>query len=168
MGMLWNKQLSIGNTIVDSEHKHLISLTNSVERAMKAAMDTRNAFALKLAFEQLESELCKHFRHEEKIAIALNLPLEQCRQAQQHMLGDLRFLKEELMAKDCIWTEAALRHFSEFLEDLITEHITLKDMSMKAALLGYDYDFWPDTEEPADSHWHGAMAAIPAAAQAAA
>jgi hemerythrin-like metal-binding protein len=163
--MLWNKQLSVGNSIVDSEHKHLISLTNSVERAMKAAMDTRDAFALRQAFDQLEGELCKHFRHEEKIAIALALPLEQGRQAQQHMLGDLRFLKTELMAKDCIWTEAALRHFSEFLEDLITEHITLKDMPMKAALLDYDYDFWPDTEEPAGSRWHGAMASIPAPAQ---
>jgi len=29
------------------------------------------------------------------------------------MLGDIRFLEAELIGKDCIWTEAALRHFSE-------------------------------------------------------
>ena len=167
MCMLWNKQLSIGNSIVDSEHKHLISLTNHVERAMKTAMDSRDSSALQQAFDRLESELCHHFRNEEKIARAVNLPLERHRQAQQHMLGDLRFLKAELMTKDCIWTEAALRHFAEFLEDLITEHITLVDMPMKSALQGYDYDFWPDLSEDGGRPWHSAMAAIPAAAQAA-
>lgn len=149
MGMLWNKQLSIGNTIVDSEHKHLISLTNYVERAMKSAMETKDGTLLRQAFEQLEEELVRHFRNEEKIARAVNFPFEEHRQAQQHMLGDIHFLKAELMAKDCIWTEAALRHFSEFLEDLITEHITRVDMPMKSALQGYDYDFWPDPSSAA-------------------
>ena len=144
MCMLWTKQLSIGNTIIDSEHKHLISLTNYVERAMKTAMETRDGTHLQHALDQLEDELHHHFRTEEKIAKAVNFPFEQHLKAQEHMLSDLRFLKAELMTKDCIWTEAALRHFSEFLEDLITEHITLKDMPMKAALQDYDYDFWPD------------------------
>ena len=172
MCMLWNKQLSIGNTIVDSEHKHLISLINYVERAMKTAMDTRDGMPLQQAFDQLEDELCRHFRNEEKIARAVNLPFENHRQAQQHMLGDIRFLKAELMTKDCIWTDAALRHFSEFLEDLMTEHITLSDMPIKSALQGYDYDYWPDLEKPAaeggEHPWHSVMAAAPTAAHAAA
>lgn len=163
MCMLWSKQLSVGNFTVDTEHKHLIGLVNGVEQAMKIAMDARDGAPLKLALDRLEEELCRHFRNEEKIAVALGLPQEPGRQAQQHMLGDLRFLKTELMAKDCIWTEAALRHFSEFLEDLVTEHITLKGMPMKAALLAYDYDFWPDPESPSIAPWHGALAA-PAAA----
>lgn len=143
MGMLWDKQLSVGNTIVDSEHKHLISLTNHVELAMKDAMDKRDGAHLQQALDQLEDELHHHFRTEERIARAVNLPFEQHLKAQEHMLGDLRFLKAELIAKDCIWTEAALRHFSEFLEDLITEHITRMDMPMKSALKDYDYDFRP-------------------------
>jgi hemerythrin-like metal-binding protein len=166
--MLWSKQLSVGNSIVDSEHKHLIALTNGVGQAMKTAMHSRDGLPLKLAFDQLEQELCRHFLSEEQIVVALGLPQEPRRQAQQHMLGDLRFLKAELMAKDCLWTEAALRHFSNFLEDLIAEHITLKDMPMKAALLAYDYDFWPAPEKPSVAPWHGAMATIPAAAYAAA
>lgn len=168
MCMLWKKQLSVGNSIVDSGHKHLIALANDIELAMKTAMDTRDGQPLKQSFEQMEKELHHHFDNDEKIAVALGLPLEPCRQAQRHMLDDLRFLKAELMAKDCIWTEAALRHFSEFLEDLITEHITLKDMPMKAALQAYDYNFWPDQERPSLAPWHGAMAAATAPAYAAA
>lgn len=172
MGMLWNKQLSVGNTIIDSEHKHLISLTNYIERAMKTAMDTKDGSVLQQAFDQLEDELCRHFRNEEKIALAVNLPFEQQRKAQLHMLGDIRFLKTELMTKDCIWTDAAVRHFTEFLEDLLTEHITLANLTVKTALQDYDYDFWPDLENPAatnvEQQWPGVMAASPIAAHAAA
>lgn len=149
MCMLWTKQLSIGNTIVDSEHKHLISLTNYVERSMKTAMETRDGTPLQQAFEQLEDELRHHFHNEEKIAQAVNFPFDQLRQAQQHMLGDLHFLKAELMAKDCIWTDAALKHFSEFLDDLILEHITRMNMPMKPALESHGYDFWPDFDSSA-------------------
>jgi hemerythrin len=170
--MLWTKQLSIGNTIVDSEHKHLISLTNYVERSMMTAMDTKDGSDLQQAFDQLEYALSSHFRNEEKIARALNLPFEQHRKAQLHMLSDIHFLKTELMTKDCIWTEAALRHFSEFLEDLIMEHITQADMPMKSALQGYDYNFWPEQNTAATGDaeplWLNPVAPAPLAMHAAA
>ena len=149
MGLSWNKQLSIANTIVDSEHKHLISLTNQVERAMQAAMEQRDDSPLLHAFELLEHELCRHFRNEEKIAQAVNFPFEQHQQAQRHMLRELRYLKSELLTKDCIWTKAALEHFSLFLEEWMLEHITHIDMPMKAVLQGYDYNYWPDWETTA-------------------
>ncbi|MFZ3019588.1 MAG: hemerythrin family protein [Gallionella sp.] len=172
MCMLWTKQLSIGNTIVDSEHKHLISLTNYVERSMMTAMDTKDGSDLQQAFDQLEYALSSHFRNEEKIARALNLPFEQHRKTQLHMLSDIHFLKTELMTKDCIWTEAALRHFSEFLEDLIMEHITQADMPMKSALQGYDYNFWPEQNTAATGDaeplWLNPVAPAPLAMHAAA
>lgn len=149
MGLSWNKQLSIANTIVDSEHKHLISLTNQVERAMQAAMERRDDTPLLQAFELLEEDLCRHFRNEEKIAQAVNFPFEQHQQAQHHMLRELRYLKSELLTKDCIWTKAALEHFSLFLDEWMLEHITHTDMPMKAILQDYDYNFWPDWEKSA-------------------
>lgn len=146
MGLSWNKQLSIANTIVDSEHKHLISLTNHVERAMQAAMQQRNDTPLQQAFAQLEEALQRHFRNEEKIARAIDFPFEQHRQLQEHMLMELRYLKAELLTKDCIWTDAALKHFAGFLQEWLVEHITRADMPMKPVLQGYDYNFWPDWE----------------------
>lgn len=148
MCMSWNKQMSIGNTIVDSEHKHLISLANYVERAMRIAMETHDCGALRQTFEQLELELRRHFHNEEKIAGAIGIPFEAHLKAQEHMLCDLRFLKVELMAKDCFWTEAALEHFSTFLESLLNEHITQVDRPLKSALQNYDYDFWPKQTGP--------------------
>ncbi|HEX5362768.1 MAG TPA: hemerythrin family protein [Gallionella sp.] len=147
MGLSWNKQLSIANTIVDSEHKHLISLTNQVERAMKTAMELRNDTPLQQAFEQLENELQHHFRNEEKIAHAINFPFDQHLQAQHHMLMELRYLRAELLTKDCIWTDAALQHFAQFLQEWMIEHITQADMPMKSTLQGYDYNFWPDWDD---------------------
>lgn len=144
MGLLWTKKMSIGNTIVDSGHKHLISLINHIERTIRNAMKRSDNAALQRAFEQLESGLCQHFHNEEKIARAVNFPFERHDQARQLMLEDFRFLKTRLMAKDCIWTEAALQHFCEFLESLVIEHIARVDMPLKSALRGYDYNYWPD------------------------
>ncbi len=146
MCMSWNKQLSIGNTIVDSEHKYLISLLNQVERAMRSAMEQRDDAPLHLAFEQLESELTRHFHNEEKIAKAVSFPFDSHLKAQEHMLIELRYLKNELMSKDCIWTDAALEHFCSFLEEWMMEHITRVDMPMKSTLQNYDYNYWPDWE----------------------
>lgn len=146
MCMSWNKQLSVGNTIVDSEHKHLISLVNQVERAMKTAMELRDGAPLLHAFDQLEDELLRHFRNEEKIAGAIHFPFDEHMKAQEHMLTELHYLRSELMAKDCIWTRSALEHFCEFLDAWMTEHITKTDMPMKSVLQGYDYNFWPDWE----------------------
>lgn len=157
MGLSWSKQLSIANTIVDSEHKHLISLTNQVERAMKSAMDQHDDTQMLQAFDKLEVELSRHFINEEKIANAVNFPFESHLKAQQHMLRELRYLKSELMTKDCIWTKAALEHFSLFLEEWLLEHITRVDMPMKLVLQGYDYNFWPDWERTTPSNDAGRL-----------
>ena len=152
MCMSWNKQLSVGNTIVDSEHKHLISLVNQVERAMKTAMELRDGEPLIHAFDQLEDELEHHFRNEEKIASAIDFPFDEHIKAQEHMLTELRYLRNELMTKDCIWTDAALEHFSAFLEDWMKEHILKADKPMKSVLQGYDYNFWPDWESASSAN----------------
>ncbi len=57
MKLLWSKYLSVGNAIVDSEHRNLISLASDIIRAI----ETMNDSSLTLAFEQLEQALCVHF-----------------------------------------------------------------------------------------------------------
>ena len=36
MEFVWTKQLSIGNAVIDSDHKNLIALINGIERAIRA------------------------------------------------------------------------------------------------------------------------------------
>ena len=146
MCMSWNKQLSIGNTIVDSEHKHLISLVNQVEKAMRIAQGQRDPHPLEKAFGQLEDELVRHFRNEERIAEAIGYEFAQHHKTEEHMLTELHYLKSELMARDCIWTDVALEHFSAFLEEWMLDHILKADMPMKPTLESYGYNYWPAWE----------------------
>jgi len=69
MALEWSKQLSVGNAIIDSEHKNLIVMVNSIEPIIRA----RDGVALSQELEQIEHWLCTHFENEERIASAVGL-----------------------------------------------------------------------------------------------
>jgi hemerythrin len=141
MGLTWNEQLSVGNEVIDSEHRSLINLTNDVIRAI----ETRNSSSLAQAFKQLEYWLCLHFANKEKIAQAINFDFSQHELAQQYMLSELRFLKDLLVAKNCFWFDSAVGRFTHFLESwVIDDHIIKLDMRMRPALQTHPCDFMVD------------------------
>ena len=141
MKLLWSKQLSIGNVIIDSEHRNLISLVNDIIRAIEARGDSD----LAQAFEQLERALCVHFENEEKIAQAVGFDFYRHRLAQQYGLKELQFLRDELVGGNGLWSENAVEHFTNFLKNwMIDEHIIGLDMQMRPVLQAYDYEFWPN------------------------
>lgn len=141
MKLSWSKQLSVGNVIIDSEHRNLISLVNDVIHAI----ETRNDPDLTPAFEQLEHTLCVHFENEEKIAQAVGFNFSKHKSAQQYGLKELLFLKNELAGGHGLWSENAVEHFTRFLENwMINEHIIGLDMQMRPVLQTYDYEFWPN------------------------
>jgi len=136
--MEWAEHLSVGNASIDSEHRNLINLTNSVLRAI----ETRSSSSLSQAFEQLEYLLCLHFEHEEKMAQIIDFDFSHHELAQQYILNELRLLSNLLVAKNCLWFDGAMEHFRHFLESwVIDDHIVKLDMRMKPALQAYPYDF---------------------------
>ena len=142
MKMEWTERLSVGNELIDSEHSNLISLTSNVIRLI----EIRGNSSLAQAFEQLELWLCLHFASEEKIAQAIDFDFSQHKLAQQFMLNELRFLKNLLNAKNCLWFDGAIEHFSGFMKNwMIAGHIVRLDMLMKPALQTYPYDFKIDS-----------------------
>lgn len=141
MKLLWSKQLSIGNVIIDSEHRNLISLVNDIIRAIEARIDSD----LAQAFEQLEQALRVHFTNEEKIAQAIGFDFSRHSLAQQYGLKELQFLRNELVGGNGSWSENAVEHFTHFLKNwMIDEHIIGLDMQMRPVLQTYDYEFWPN------------------------
>lgn len=141
MELVWTNELSVGNANIDEEHRNLISMINNVKHEIK----TRNSSALPQTFKQLENWLYAHFANEEKIAQAINFPFDQHKLAQQHSLRELQHLRDELVAKDGIWSDSAAHHFIRSLKKwMIDEHIINLDMRMKTALQNYAYNFWPD------------------------
>lgn len=138
MEMAWTEQLNVGNELIDSEHRNLISLSNDVTRAIKA----RDSSGLARAFEQLEQELCLHFANEEKMAQAVNFDFSHHQLAQHYGLNELRFLRDLLVAKNGLWFDGAIEHFACFLKNwMIDDHIVRLDMRMKPVLQTYPYNF---------------------------
>ncbi len=140
MSLAWTERLSIGNAIIDSGHRELISIVNEVEHAFKAG-DGR---ALSLAFMQLSDCASNHFAHEEKVARAVNFPIDKHRRTHQYLQDELQYLRDELEGKCGVWSDGAIEHFTRFLGDWLIEHIIGEDMKLKLVLQTYPYDFMPD------------------------
>ncbi|MBI5438130.1 MAG: hemerythrin family protein [Nitrosomonadales bacterium] len=152
MGLTWNKQLSVGNAVIDSDHKNLINIVNSVRNAIRS----RDSFILSEAFVRFEDWLCIHFANEERIAHAVNFDFSGHRQEQQYALCELQHLRDELVAKGGIWSDGATEHFTGFLKNwLIDDHIVRLDMLMKPALQVRDYTFWPGWKDDETNHIAG-------------
>ena len=135
----WMDDLSVGNAAIDADHKRLIVMVNGVEAMIRA----RDSFALPQALEQLEDHLYAHFVREEKIAQAVKFPFGKNKVEHEYVLKEFQHMKDELVAKEGIWSDGAAEHYSHFLSDWITGHVLHEDMLMKPVLQTYPYDFNP-------------------------
>lgn len=137
MALIWTKQLSVGNATLDSEHKNLIGIVNSIEYAI----ETRDSSALLRGFKLLMDYTHAHFTNEERFAQAINMPFDQHKLSHQHLQKELQNTGDELEAKSGIWAEYVMEHYPQFLREWLIEHIIKEDMLMKPALQSYPYDF---------------------------
>jgi hemerythrin-like metal-binding protein len=152
MGLTWAEHLSVGNALIDLDHKNLICKVNNVRNAIRA----RDSFMLKVAFEHLEDGLCIHYANEERIAQAVNFDFSAHKQKQQYTLSELQHLRAELLAKRGIWSDLAVAHFIGFLKTwMIEDHIVRMNMLMKPTLQSHDYTFLPGCEDDKTIHTAG-------------
>ena len=68
MNLKWREQLSVGNEVIDSDHKNLIEIINQVGRNLGA----KNQKELTYALERLYTNLQRHSASEMKIADAVS------------------------------------------------------------------------------------------------
>jgi hemerythrin len=142
MALAWSEELSVGNAMIDAEHKNLIVMVNSLVHAISA----KDLAALPHAFEQLEIYLCAHFANEEKLALAIKFPFDHNMQEHNYLLNTFQLIRGALasmIARSGMWAEDAVEHFAELLSDWFTNHVIHEDMLMKPVLLTYPYDFKP-------------------------
>lgn len=139
--LAWKKKLSVGNAVIDSEHRNLMEIIDNIESLIKA----KDGHALSQVFGQLEQWLCIHFANENHIAQSVNYDFTQHKQAQQNLLKEARRLKEGVAIKDSLWPEDEIKHYSGYLKRQLVEHITNADMRMKSVLQHLPYDFLPES-----------------------
>jgi len=139
MKIKWSEHLSIGNAMIDSDHKNLIVVVNRVNDAIQ----TGDRVALSKSFELLEAYMRIHSQNEEKFAEAISYPFVQDKMAQQQLMDELRYMIKKLTVIDEDWPGNILEMYSRFLAGWIIDHIIKTNMPMKQMLLAYPYDFIP-------------------------
>lgn len=136
MGILWTEQLSVGNAIIDADHKELIAMINGAEYMIRK----RDSYALSLAFDHIEYWLRTHFANEEMIAQAVNFPFAKHKLEHENVLKTFCFMRDVIAGRNGVWNEEAAEHYSEFLSDWFTDHLAHEDLLMKEVLESYPYD----------------------------
>lgn len=140
----WTKKLSVGNALLDSDHKKLIDLVNHIELAIRA----KDRDALPEMFNQLIDCVSVHFENEKRIARTIDFPFAEHELEYQYVQQELLHMRDELLNKDGRWSESAAEHYSYFLSAWFSDHLTEEAMLMKPVLKALPYDFDPasDTE----------------------
>lgn len=131
MGLVWREQLSVGNDLIDADHKHLIEIIKTVEKSLV----TINRSELTLALDSLTQYSKVHFSREEKIAEEAGyMQVPNLRKSHDTLLKKLDQIKQEIGDE---WTTSSVEHFIIMLRDWLINHVVKEDMLMKPALEKY-------------------------------
>lgn len=130
-GFVWTEQLSVGNAILDSDHRKLMELAGNIDRASKA-MDLS---AMLYALKRFNVCMKQHFLNEELLAHAFGMPFDMHQQDHRNILAEIELSILE-MEKN-----GAMEYYAQFLKDWLAEHIGGKDMMMKPILRTRPYSF---------------------------
>lgn len=137
MGLQWREGLSVGNDLIDSDHKYLIEIINLAEHGL----ETKDKTGLAAALDQLARYSSTHFFREEKIAAAVNYPLtSELHQSHESLLEGL---DQQTQAIGKEWTDETRERFAVFLRHWLINHVIKEDLLMKPFLKNHSPKFDP-------------------------
>lgn len=137
MTLEWREQLSVGNDLIDSDHKYLIEIINQATVGMKSR--DRTVFAA--AFDNLARYSKVHFSREEQVAAAVGYPgASNLHDSHEDLLKKLDLVGLETGDE---WTETYIKDFSIFLRDWLINHVIKEDLLMKPFMNKFSPRFDP-------------------------
>ena len=140
MSLVWREQMSVGNDVIDADHKYLIQLINQVERSL----DIKNRNELSVALDCLSEYSHKHFAQEEKIAHAAGYTqTPRLNQSHESLIKQLDRVKQEIGEMGQEWSATAAEHFTNLLRNWLVDHVIKEDLLMKPTLQKHPPGFDP-------------------------
>jgi hemerythrin len=137
MSLLWRDQFSVGNDLIDMDHKHLIEIINKAEINLKT--NSRSEFNALL--EELSRYSKTHFEREELLAKAVDYPGSgQLHESHTFLVANLEQFKKDVGAE---WSEEAIAKFTTFLRDWLIKHVIKEDLPMKPWMIKHSPRFDP-------------------------
>ncbi len=126
MALIWRDAMSVGNNIIDADHRYLICYVNTVELALQKPDEKE---VLMSALSQLYDYAYEHFMREERIQQKISYPeFNKHRQEHKELLEQLLELRNKINSH---YSEADIdKHYSEivsFLRHWIIDHVLNTD-----------------------------------------
>ncbi|MGL1862645.1 MAG: bacteriohemerythrin [Pseudodesulfovibrio sp.] len=117
----WIDALDIGLPTIDEQHKHLISLSNSLIQAMCNGMGSD---VLEDLFKELRDYTCTHFAEEEVYMESIDYPqIEAQKAAHIQLTKDVDQFREKLLGGTTVSPNEAL----DFINSWMVNHIKTMD-----------------------------------------
>jgi hemerythrin len=142
MGVLfiWNESYSVGSAEIDSQHRRIFTLANS----LPGKLTTRDINAAIMA---LFRHIREHFVAEEKMMKAIGFP----ETADHRELHDDLITRLSEIAERSFRDEAAVSAFRQFVYDWLTDHILNHDMRY----VRFARETMPGLPLPMEAVWSG-------------
>ncbi len=94
MALVWREQMSVGNTLIDTEHRYLLDQINAVELALNSE---DNHDILVETLNHLVEYTQTHFNHEEQIQLKIKYPLHENHKVKhKEIMTELYSIKQKL------------------------------------------------------------------------
>lgn len=139
MPLLWRDGLSVGNNVIDSDHKFLIELINKAEQCLRM----KSRIQLFEMLGSLRSYGYEHFSREEMIAGAAGFPVaEHLHASHAHLMEQLEKNRREIEEMK-EWSPEAIDHFTNLLRSWLIDHVIREDLQMRPYLVKLPATFDP-------------------------
>ena len=127
--MQWNSSLSVGDALVDEQHKRLFNLLESLEHV---AAD-ENTGQVHAAVAELNRYICEHLRDEEAVLKSFRYKDYEAHCALHHEFElRLEALSRRLSTEDHY---VVLQDLRDFVQTWLVQHISFVDLRFKPYLL---------------------------------
>lgn len=135
MTLVWRKQLEIGDEVIDTDHKYLICLINTVELTLRTR---EHRELLPVTLGQLEEYTHKHFEREESIMLAIRYSrYDQHKIQHQLLLKELTSIQKKIEAKgDGEFSDEECSAIATLFRHWLLDHLAKEDLLLRPALTG--------------------------------
>jgi len=134
MTIVWRDQMSVGDTVVDKDHRFLIEMINSFQSSIQTFDTPAN---LLVALGQLGEYAKKHFIREENLQESIGYPgLEGHRESHRQLVLQLNDLIKKVGSQDSLEKAGMTKQqFIGFLRHWLIDHVIKEDLLFKPYVL---------------------------------
>jgi len=133
MAVIWRKNMSVGNDLIDHDHHFMINFVNTIELVLQTPREKDMLLAV---FEQLHDYALAHFRREESIQRKIEYPNSlNHRVLHAELAKQLNELIHEITnSNDPLELEQKAPDIVAFLKHWLMDHVLKEDLLLKPFL----------------------------------